>query len=328
MKYKNLNDEELLKDIDNLSMTQLQVCEKHKIGTSTLNKWLKMKGLQWQVRPDPKKVIFTEELHNYILSEHKKGKSLIALEGELDIAHCIISKHLRKFGIDTSEKKHRDVLKITDDNKELIIKMYKEDRSSGHSIGEKLGVSGFTIYRRLHDWGIEVIDKIIRMDVRANKDKILELYNNNHNITFISEMFKCDYNCIIKCLQEWGIDTKIKRPYVGTYIENKVEKFLVEQNIPYEKQFRICPEDRSKFDFYIKGTNLLIETHGDYWHGNPKKYEELDDIQKFKKNLDRKKRKLAKMYGYKYVWIWGEDIRTNFKKVKTKILKWVSLYKT
>lgn len=46
-----------------------------------------------------------------------------------------------------------------------------------------------------------------------------------------------------------------------------------------------------QYDFII-GDKILLEVHGDYWHANPKKYEnkKLNDTQLYKIKRDEEKR--------------------------------------
>ena len=54
-----------------------------------------------------------------------------------------------------------------------------------------------------------------------------------------------------------------------TWIEKFVEVYLSKYYIKYVKEYEIMGRF---FDFYLPELNLIIECHGDYWHGNPKIY--------------------------------------------------------
>ena len=51
-----------------------------------------------------------------------------------------------------------------------------------------------------------------------------------------------------------------------TYIERKVENWLLFNNILYVKQY---PIEVGIADFYLPESNLIIECDGDYWHNMP-----------------------------------------------------------
>lgn len=74
-----------------------------------------------------------------------------------------------------------------------------------------------------------------------------------------------------------------------------------------------------QYDIGIKNLKLLIETHGDYWHGNSKHYNEegtngkrkLNDIQLNKQKRDTEKKDWAISRGFEYLVLWETDIRNN-----------------
>ncbi len=71
------------------------------------------------------------------------------------------------------------------------------------------------------------------------------------------------------------------------------------------------------YDFYLPVYNIVIECNGDYWHGNPIKYNEtnLNDIQR--KNIARDKRKITKVKKdkRKMLILWEHDINYDKDKV-------------
>ena len=93
-------------------------------------------------------------------------------------------------------------------------------------------------------------------------------------------------------------------------LEEKFAQILNALNIQYIQQFYVR-EIKGLYDFKIKGTNILIEVDGDYWHCNP-------NIDKCKvptqqwhfDNLERDTRKTtwAESNGYKLIRFWEYDI--------------------
>jgi G:T-mismatch repair DNA endonuclease (very short patch repair protein) len=85
------------------------------------------------------------------------------------------------------------------------------------------------------------------------------------------------------------------------------ENILKNRNINHVKQFNI---DNKFYDFFIPHKNLLVEIHGDYWHANPKYYNESNlssvQIRNIKNDID--KIKLAKKHGYKIIHIWQSNL--------------------
>ena len=68
---------------------------------------------------------------------------------------------------------------------------------------------------------------------------------------------------------------------------------------------------------------FLIEVDGDYWHGNPNtvKENEMTQIQKHNKFVDRHKDEWAKMQNIPLIRFWESDIRKKPRKVMSELKK-------
>lgn len=105
-------------------------------------------------------------------------------------------------------------------------------------------------------------------------------------------------------------------------LETEFSLILEEFNITYERSFWLC---KKQFDYRIKDTKILIEINGDFWHANPKKYNDGDllnfpggkTVAKDIWNKDKKKKELAKKHGYHVITIWEDEIK---KKLHYEIL--------
>lgn len=77
-------------------------------------------------------------------------------------------------------------------------------------------------------------------------------------------------------------------------------------------EYRI-PNTRFNADGFCEQTNTIYEFHGDYWHGNPKKYNKniINKISKksfgelYQRTLDREQQ--IKDTGYNLITIWEND---------------------
>lgn len=108
--------------------------------------------------------------------------------------------------------------------------------------------------------------------------------------------------------------------YRKTRIEVRVEKFLIEKNIPYQYSFII---NKVQFDFYLKESNILIECDGDYWHANPKFYPDESKwyhTQKRIREKDLMKNEIAKQLGMTLLRFWEDDIMNDFEFVEKCII--------
>lgn len=116
---------------------------------------------------------------------------------------------------------------------------------------------------------------------------------------------------------------KRKHPQYGTskLEEDFARDFLDKLGVKYVYQFEAKDIGRY-YDFYFPDHNLLLELDGDFWHGNPEKYEK-EDLRKHQiraQRVDEYKNKWALMHGIPILRIWESDVRKNPKKVM-KILK-------
>ena len=114
------------------------------------------------------------------------------------------------------------------------------------------------------------------------------------------------------------INKKRKHPKYGTSkLEDDFAKnFLDKLGVEYQYQFEAKDIGRF-FDFYLPKSNLIIEIDGDYWHGNPEKYEK-DELKKHQikaQRIDEYKTKWALLHSIPVLRIWESDIRNNPKKV-------------
>jgi very-short-patch-repair endonuclease len=113
---------------------------------------------------------------------------------------------------------------------------------------------------------------------------------------------------------------KFVTPKKDTSIEVKLQNFLKELCIEfYTHQYIKDIEHKYQCDIFIPTMNMIIEADGDYWHGNPKMYLdiELNKRQKQKRfNDDIRTKELLKK-GYRVVRIWENEIKEmtldNFK---------------
>lgn len=118
----------------------------------------------------------------------------------------------------------------------------------------------------------------------------------------------------VKYLQEKQINQKSK-------LEQRFEDMLVELNIQFINQH---PLNGYLYDFYIPKHNLLIEVDGDWFHCNPDVYPEaIHEIQKFVKENDESKNKVAQENNIPLLRFWEKDINDNPNLVKSKLLEYL-----
>ncbi len=94
----------------------------------------------------------------------------------------------------------------------------------------------------------------------------------------------------------------------------------------------VIPGTRYKVDGYIKSMNIIFEFHGDFWHGNPKLYDQTKTNPKigitYGELYDQttKKSKLILEKGFCLVEIWEHDWKKFIKSIKILQKKWKTRY--
>ena len=93
--------------------------------------------------------------------------------------------------------------------------------------------------------------------------------------------------------------------------EKSVAEVLDKNGYDYTFQFFITKDDRCKsYDFKIKGKPIIIETDGDFWHGNPDVKYHWKDSDSVRQN-DLLKDNMAKEKGYNIIRVWESEFKKN-----------------
>lgn len=92
---------------------------------------------------------------------------------------------------------------------------------------------------------------------------------------------------------------------------------LIGMGVDHIHQYHV---DGFDYDFYIPSKNLLIEIDGDYWHGNPSVFTELNNMQKKNRGLDKLKNIHADKRNFTLIRFWENDIRNNRIQIIQKLI--------
>lgn len=105
-----------------------------------------------------------------------------------------------------------------------------------------------------------------------------------------------------------------------TWPEREFEKILKELKVKFETQKIVGTKI---FDFYIPEVNLLVEVDGDYYHANPEttKLENINRMQAKNVRNDKFKDALASALGFGLERVWENDLKKDYKEVKSRIKK-------
>ncbi len=159
------------------------------------------------------------------------------------------------------------------------------------------------------------------------KETYLEQYGVDHNWKVKEIRKKCD----ITSVERYGktaleIACEEFKKTGLTSIEKSIKEILETNKFEFETYFYVYFDDKKYkvYDFCLPEYKLLIEADGDYWHGNPDKFSELNEQQKINIDNDKFKDKLAKENGYELIRFWGSEIRE--KDFETKLLQEIKRY--
>lgn len=102
-------------------------------------------------------------------------------------------------------------------------------------------------------------------------------------------------------------------------LEARVAEYLDSLGIYYHFQFFINDDGVCKsYDFKIKNSDIILEIHGDYWHGGEGIDKHVFNVDKNIEN-DKLKKEIAKNRGYEIIVIWESEFNEDESVIKNKI---------
>lgn len=137
-------------------------------------------------------------------------------------------------------------------------------------------------------------------------------YGVDHNWKDRAVRDKCNATTLLrhgKSAIEIGMAALFSRKQ--TKIEATIGVLLTKHSIPFKRNYYIYFNDQEYkvYDFYLLHHHLLIEADGDYWHGNPTYYPDLNEVQRINQKNDEFKNSLAKTEGVPLLRFWEEEIK-------------------
>ena len=114
-------------------------------------------------------------------------------------------------------------------------------------------------------------------------------------------------------------------PVHMTYPEEKVKDILDKRHIAYLfQEYHYFNDKLYIADFEIN--NIIIEVQGDYWHGNPQRYndEQLNDLQQKLIQRDKDKKRCFEEAGYNVYYIWEWDLHQNIEKCEQQLIDFIT----
>lgn len=211
----------------------------------------------------------------------------------------------------------------------LLISEYNNG-ASFRELAEKYKLTQNCIYLRLKRDGVKIRKDVVRVKIRPiDYVKIGKLQSITKKRLFAEGKLKSHIKG--KRFEEFygperaeEIKSKIKEkrakqitPRLDTKIELKTQGFSQRLGIKYSPHFFVKEiEHKYNCDIFIPAQqgisqNTIIETDGDYFHGNPEffKEEELNKRQREQKQRDEIRTKELKEKGYRVIRLWENDIK-------------------
>lgn len=199
-----------------------------------------------------------------------------------------------------------------------IVTMYQNDLSCG-DIAKILGVSSAHVKNELYRYGVTLkhpgyyVKKGIKNPTlnKGHSDKTKELmsqqkialYKGTHTKQLLRE----------KTLEQISSG---HMPKANTSIELIMSQILIELGHSFDYQFKF---GYWVYDFFLPDHNLFIECDGDYWHGNPAYFQELNDTQKNNIYRGKQKERYAINKGYHLIRVWENELKNSPDSVKELI---------
>lgn len=92
---------------------------------------------------------------------------------------------------------------------------------------------------------------------------------------------------------------------------------LDDMGVDYVRQFMI--DGRFCVDAYLPSKNIVLQFDGDYWHGNPTKYAELDHRQRRRVQFDHSQDAFMASRGIVVFRAWHSDMKDSMELVKARL---------
>ena len=300
-------DSSLEKEILSCNLTYSEISAKYQIT------YEQVRGI---FRKNGKKSIGHNKLwnktdDNYLIENYQK-KSDLEMSLHLNRTPIAVFKRRKKMGLIREERIIFNPPEKTWSKEEEIFLLDNFDKISLSEISFHLNRSLKAVSLKASRLGI-----IENGSLWSHKeDEILKEYR-NLSVHELSFLLNRSSKAIKHRASKLGL--KLGDTLHNTSIEKKMHMILLELEIPFETQRKLGKDFNYRADFVVG--NIVIETNGDYWHGNPLFYPQPNEMQKMMILKDDLKRKYFESLGYKVCEFWEYDIINNYLYVKEAVAR-------
>ena len=144
-----------------------------------------------------------EENKNQIINMYIRGNTFADIAERTLCSEGGIKDALKRWGLHIPKiiKVSKDRENIIEDNKDLVVKMYRNGKTC-REIAEEIGCSGGGIKNALRRWGkINFRENI----TENNKERIIELYRQGKTLQQIADETGCSKAAAGSALKRWGV---------------------------------------------------------------------------------------------------------------------------
>lgn len=209
---------------------------------------------------------------------------------------------------------------INETNKQNILLLAKSNGIKYISYKLQLNVYDLTLFlHKIFDEKSAKLSWAIRQFLKSfTKEEDIFIFNNFNfydKYFFSNKMQNKNWKHICTRAKLFGLKSHYKFNFNNkkTGTEMLVAKLLKDNNIEFFEQKKIKYNEKSYYivDFLIKDTKIIVEANGDYWHGNPKLYSKLNNLQKKWKINEEIRLKTLTELGYTIFILWEYDLKNN-----------------
>lgn len=205
--------------------------------------------------------------------------------------------------------------KIKESDWPEIVRLYRDERLTAEAIGARYGCTTVPVLKVLRRFNVlrhSKPGKANGMYGHTHTSEAREKIREANRRQFSTEEARQRHaELTAKQIQDGRTGKSFNK------LERAFAAILDSVNASYQWQFKL---DRFVFDFLL--LDILIETHGTFWHADPRFYDHasLKPAQAHNIANDVRKEAAALAAGYRFLRVWEYDVHNHPDRVKSQIL--------